>query len=45
MNKLFVFLEFDNVFSDFFTKKDRTFFFQIGEGKYKPGLGKIIIFN
>ena len=25
--------------------KDRTFFFQIGEGKYKPGLAKIIILN
>ena len=45
MNKLFVLLEFDNAFSDFITKNDRTFFFQIGEGKYKPGWGKIIISN
>ena len=42
--KLLVFLEFAKTLLDFIIKKKIEFFFQIGKGKYEPGLGKIIIF-
>ena len=41
--KLLVWLEFTKALSDFITKKDMKFFFQIGKGKYESIFGIIII--
>ena len=43
--KLLVWLEFTKALSDFITKKDMKFFFEIGKGKYEPILGIIIVFK
>ena len=36
---------FTKVLPDFINKKDMTFFFQIGKGKYEPVFGIMIIFK
>ena len=44
MNKIIVGWSLLKLFRSYYLK-DKTFFFQIGEVKYKPGLAKIIILN
>ena len=41
---LYIFQFIDFLETDNMIKKNIEFFFQIGKGKYEPGLGKILIF-